>query len=189
VSTTLATSSTSSHFGGGPSIQFAILDRLALSVDVFYRRAGYSAGSQTYAGVDDPDTSEDERDLTTTSEETTADYWDVPILARIYNVSRHKEGPRVFFGAGIAFRRAINIRSFRQITHPDGLSDTDETPVTPVSNSMAGIVVGGGAQLMDDFGLKVVPEVRFTKWFDRTFSAAPTQSSRNQLEVVLGFTW
>jgi hypothetical protein len=189
VQTELFTESTPRRFGGGATVQFVILDKVALGVDVLYRSASYESSVDTLEGVDDPDTSEDDRALTTTFEQTSAVFWDVPILARIYNIGRYQRGPRFFFDGGVAIRHIGKIRTSSEFIGPDGLTSTDQTPVTPANTTIMGIVVGGGFQLMDDFGLKVMPEVRFTRWVNRTFETLPTLSSKNQLEVVLGITW
>lgn len=185
VSTTLSTQPTAGRFGFAPTAQVALLERVALSFDVFYRKAGFESQVEVLEGADAPA-------ITTTFQETTAEFWDVPILARVYNIGRHRAGNRVFFSGGMGIRHVSNIRTFTVVTRPDGLSDTDETPITPANNMIKGIVVGAGFQSSDDIGLKVMPEVRFTRWLDRTFavtSPSPAFSSKYQIEVLLGITW
>ena len=50
-------------------------------------------------------------------------------------------------------------------------------------------VVGSGLRFVDDFGIKVEPELRYTRWFGRTFNSESTRSSENQIEVNLAFTF
>jgi hypothetical protein len=188
--TTLTTVSTSSRPGAGATIEFAILDNLAVSVDVLYRKAGYKGGVDIVEGVDDPATNDkDERMFTTTYEGTRARYWDVPVVARLYDGSRHEMRPRAFLAVGAAIRRTSNIRSFREYLYPDNTTEVDETPITPANTAIVGAVIGGGFQFRSSAGLKVTPEVRLTRWLGNTFDSSPTQSNRNQLEFLIGFTF
>lgn len=187
--TTLTSTSASSQLGGGATLQFAILRRLALSVDFLYRRAVYKAGFDSVEGADDPETEEDERIINSSFEQTRADYWDVPVLARLYDSDIRRPGVRGFFEGGVSIRRVSNIRTFREFTLPDGSIGSDATPVTPAETGIAGLVVGAGFQFGSKVGLKVMPEVRYTRWLGYTFDASPTQSKRHQVEFLLGITF
>lgn len=190
VTTTITTEPESKRVGGGVTFEFAVTDRISIGADLLYKRAGYTRSLTRAEGVDDEDTTdEDERTITQDLESTRADYWDLPIMARFYNKGRGEGGARMFALGGVSFRRANSVKTVREIVHANGLSDTYDTPVEPANKTISGIVVGAGVQLMDDIRFKFTPEVRFTRWFRSTFDNAPTQSSKNQVEIVLGLTF
>jgi hypothetical protein len=189
VKTTLTSASVSNQLGGGATLQFAVHDRLALSVDFLYRRAGYKAGFDRVEGVDDPETEEDERIFTSSFEQTRADYWDVPVLLRIYDSGRRKQGARAFVNGGVAIRFVKNLRTFREFTLPDGSIGGDETPADPANTTLKGVVFGAGWQFGSKVGLKVMPEVRYTRWLGHTFDTPPTRSKRHQVEFLFGITF
>jgi hypothetical protein len=45
-----------------------------------------------------------------------------------------------------------------------------------------------GFRFVDEFNIKVTPEVRYTRWNGETFNSSSTHSPRNQLEVGIAFT-
>ena len=187
---TIATASSSSRLGGGATVEFAVLDHLSISADFLYRRAGYKTASTVIEGLDDPDTDdEDERLITTTFEGTTANYWDVPVVARLYNGSRHERRLRAFLDVGVALRHVSNIRSFREYLNADDTNEVDLIAATPANQNLPGAVLGGGFQIPAAQGLKISPQVRYTRWLGRTFDSPPTASMRNQVEFLVGFTF
>lgn len=183
------TGSDSKRIGGGVTLEFALTDRISVGADLLYKRAGYDRAVTRTEGVDDSSTTTDERSITQNLENTRADYWDLPILARFYNKARGEGGARIFALGGVAFRRANAIKTVREVVRADGLSDTYDTPIEASNKTVSGVVVGAGVQLMDDIRFKFTPELRFTRWFRSTFDNAPTQSSKNQVELVLGLTF
>lgn len=188
VSTELNAQSTAFRLSGGPTFEVALRDKLALSVDFLYRRAGHKFGEDTITGIDDEDTEDvNEQQITSVFEQTRADYWDIPVLARFYDSSRQHAGTRAFLNGGIAIRHASSIRTFREVTNPDGVTTSGEATSSPANSTIAGVVIGGGFLMRSKVGLKVAPELRFTRWLSDTFYSPPTQSRRNQFEIMIAF--
>jgi hypothetical protein len=187
------TATTSAHwaprrFGGGPSVQFNFSDRVALSADLLYRRAGYEATTVIYEGVDNTSTDNDERTMATIAEGTRADYWEVPLVARVYKRHRKPDLYRYwFFEGGAAMRHVSDIRSSRESYGSAGGTCCNETPAGRARTTIMGIVVGGGLEYLDASGVKLMPEVRYTRWLGTTFDSLAARSKRDQLEVLLGF--
>jgi hypothetical protein len=177
---------TSQRLGGGVSLEFALSRRFALSADLLYHRFAYQLDSTVVVGVDNPETIEDERRVTTSSEQTRAHYWDLPVLVRFYAVNRRPVHLGAFFDAGIAMRLAKDFRSTTFTTLPDATTSSDTTARTPANKIIRGVVGGGGFRLVDDFGIRVIPEVRYTRWLADTWAPLPARVSRNQLEVLVG---
>ena len=56
--------------------------------------------------------------------------------------------------------------------------------------SLGNRVVGGsGMQFVDEFGIHVVPEVRYTRWEDSNFDNLTTRTERNQVEANISLTF
>ena len=53
---------------------------------------------------------------------------------------------------------------------------------------LIGATVGAGFRFIDEFNIKVTPEIRYTRWNGTTFNQDSTRSPRNQLEVGIGFS-
>jgi hypothetical protein len=175
--------------GGGITLQLAVLERIALCTNLFYRKVEYEETTNIFVGVDNPNTTADERQGTNLSDKTRAHYWDIPILVRIYNLRRHEEGNRWFFEVGPSLRYARGIGSVRTRQPPGGQVTPVEGNVTPASRELLGATAGFGLQLIDPVGVRVVPEVRYTRWFGQIFSNRTTQTARNQLEVGISLTF
>jgi hypothetical protein len=42
-----------------------------------------------------------------------------------------------------------------------------------------------GVHAVDPFGIRVVPEVRYTRWMGETWNMLSTKTSRNQIEAII----
>ena len=81
---------------------------------------------------------------------------------------------------------------------PCAPSTTSPTRTAPSANNqnrapvdkrtLLGATVGAGFRFVDEFNIKVTPEIRFTRWNGPTFNQDSTLSPRNQLEVGIGFS-
>jgi hypothetical protein len=49
--------------------------------------------------------------------------------------------------------------------------------------------VGAGIQFVDEFGIHVVPEFRYTRWEERVFENLTTRSQVNQIEADISLTF
>ncbi|HWR54079.1 MAG TPA: porin family protein [Bryobacteraceae bacterium] len=179
------------RIGGGPSFQFRVTDRLGLAVDLVYRRAGYTFTEERIEGVDlESTTSVNEQKTISTTETTRVKYWDIPVLARLYFGRRG--GPsdlRRFIDAGMTVRRVGGVRTTRNIDGPDDDTSNDTIAPRAANRNVLGWVAGAGVQATDDFGLTLMPEVRYTHWLRDTFASTPARPNRNQLEFLVGITF
>lgn len=174
------------RFGLGVNLQYALSERWAIAANPTYRKVAFHAFIQEYSGVDNSSTPVDERLLTRINEDTTANYFDIPLLARYYKKDRHERGARWFFDAGGTMRLAKNIKTAREIVPPKGDTYHDNIPISGKGTTF-GATVGIGGQFIDDFGIRIVPEVRYTYWFDKTFDSIHGKSRGTQLEVLISF--
>jgi hypothetical protein len=171
--------------GGGVAVQFSLHDRYALSLDLFRRKVGYQLTTTTYVGADNTSTTTDERTATTTTEQTRVSSWETPILVRRYSISRFEEGPRWFFEAGPSLRRTGGVATFTKTGDECCL----QVPPKLASRYSPGFTIGVGGQLADDYGVKIIPEIRYTRWLNRPFDTRPARSQVNQLEILISVTF
>jgi hypothetical protein len=176
-------------FGGGISVQFFLTDRYAINADLQLRRPRYKLSTTFYEGVDNPNTAGDDRIATFYTEDTRARYWDLPLLVRRYNESRFEDRRKWFYEAGPVVRRVTGIRSSTEKEFKNVKTCCDETPATPAHRNIFGAVAGAGLVLKDDFGIKLIPEFRYTRWFGGIFNNRAAQSRRDQYEILFSITF
>jgi hypothetical protein len=190
----LYTSADLSHrVGYGITAQLALTERLAVTGDVFIRHVGYSLNSDVYTGDDLESTpTVDDRVYTVKNENTRARFMDIPVLVRYYAKDRHESGPRVFFEAGGAIRKLSHIS-----TWTDSSTDYAATvccgrePAGHHASTVRGAVAGFGVQINDPVGIRVVPEVRYTHWFNEPFQNATTglMTRRHEVTAMISLTF
>jgi hypothetical protein len=183
------TTGASQRIGYGLTTQVAITDHFAVAIAGVLRRIGYqftntvTTSKPTVVGgvVTTVTTS------TNTHEDTRARLIDIPGVLRYYSRGRHDPGTRFFFEGGGAWRKADQIRTSLSSSDANSVvTCCTTTPATPAHSSAFGIVGGAGAQFTDAFGIKVVPEVHYTRWMSPIFSAFTTHTQQN--EVAAGFS-
>ncbi len=185
------TEGVSRRVGFGLTIQGAISERLAVNAGAFLRpNIGYKMTSDVYEGRDNPATAADDRTHVVRNEETRFRYYDFPVTLRYYGKDRHDPGPRWFVEAGGALRRVARIRTSIDETINSGDKTCCKTdPATPARQTIRGVVAGFGVQVIDPVGVRVVPQVRYTRWGADTFSSYSTVTQRNQVEGMISLTF
>ncbi len=189
VNTMYQTTGASSRIGYGIIGQVVLTDHFAIAFEGILRRFGYqmttTVTTTTPAVVSGIVTT-----VTTSTilhEDTRARLIDVPAMLRYYAHSRHDPGAHWFFEGGGAWRKPESIRTSTDFTNASSvLSCCTNTPTAPAHPNSYGIVAGVGVQLTDAFGVRVVPEVRYTRWMNPVFHAFTTTTQQN--EVAAGFS-
>jgi hypothetical protein len=69
------------------------------------------------------------------------------------------------------------------------LSCCTTTPTQPEHRSAFGVTAGAGVQVMDAFGIRVVPEVRYTRWMSPIFHSFTTNTQQNEVAAGLSITF
>lgn len=185
-----SSSPASRRVGFGLTVQVALTERFAVNLGLLRRSVGYKKNSDIYQGVDNPVTAADERTHIVRNEDTRARLFDFPLLIRYYTKDRHVSGPRGFIQMGPVFRRVSRIRTAVDTTIGTGDRQCcDTTPARPDRSTVSGVTAGGGFQLIDQVGIRVVPEVRYTRWMGDTFKSPAVQPMRNQLEGLVSLTF
>jgi hypothetical protein len=179
------------RFGGGIVVQTAVTPRLAIASGLSFRMLNFYTADITYVGVDDTTTTDvDERTATLKETTTRARLMDVPVLLRYYNKDHSRRGRRYFYEGGMTLRYVHGIHSFGTVTDQSGTETCcDETSLAPSRRLLPGFTAGAGFQFIDEFGIRFVPEVRYTRWMGRTFDTMTGRSRPDQLEVGFSVTF
>jgi len=192
VTTDYMTSNASARIGYGITLQAGLTDHFAVAAGIYYRKIGYQFTTSinttvniVEGGIVVPTTS-----TTSTHDDTRAHLFDIPFVLRYYGKSRHTPGPRWFVEAGGSWRDATSFRTSEDATDATGVQTCCTSIPTPVAHRNArGFVAGAGLQFIDPFGIRVVPEVRYTRWVNQIFDAFSTHTQQNQIEanITLSF--
>jgi hypothetical protein len=174
--------------------EYLLTKRLSLGADFFFHQEEYTQLAQIKSGLPDPNSSFDNRPLTSITQNTNADYWDVPVVARFYSL--RNKAPRglgwlsqTFLIGGGTYRHVSNIRTGTSTALPDGSTSYNEVPVAPAHNNLLGLVGGAGYKLFEYGKFKAMGEARYTRWFAYTFQGPSFESQKNQVEIGLSFTY
>ena len=184
----LNTNSRSPRFGGGPAVEIRLGRRMTATAELIFHRLRYERKTDIYSGTDDPATSNDERSHTNMTENTKARLWDLPLMLHYRGLRSSGILSRLYLAAGVSARTASRVRTANQVTNADGSSSSDAVPTQASRRNLLGPVVGIGFRFIDDFNIKVTPEVRYTRWSGATFASDTTRSPKDQLEFGIGFT-
>ncbi|MEO8097410.1 MAG: outer membrane beta-barrel protein [Acidobacteriota bacterium] len=178
----------SSRVSYGFTAHAALNERWTVGISPALRKFSFGAVTHKFEGVDNSSTFLDERADTMITEKTTGRYLDVPVLARHYSKNRHESGPRWFLEAGPSMRITQKLTTSRVTIPPKLLPVSDTTNLAHRKNSL-GAVAGFGGQFIDDFGIRIIPEVRYTYWFSKPFDSNHATSRQHQIEIVFSLSF
>ena len=157
--------------------------RFTLDLEGYYRSSGYTLSSiVTTSTTLDSST-------TLTYEDTRVKYVDVPVMVRWYTRGPYPGKMMFFFEAGGALREEISIKTNRQLTVDTNATTTSSAATTPANTRVTGVSAGMGMRAVDDFGLKLSPQVRYTRWMGKVFKNSPVDNRSDQLEISLSLTF
>ena len=181
------TTSQSFLLSGGLAVEARLSPRATLTVELLFNRLRYTKVTDTFSGTDDPTTANDERSHGITTENTKARLFDLPVLVhrsvRSSGVLSH-----LYLSGGATVRNASSVRTTNNITNADGTKANNSSAALVSRRTLVGATVGAGFRFVDEFNIKVTPEIRYTRWNGSTFNQDSTRSPRNQLEVGIGFS-
>lgn len=177
----------SKWYSGGVAIQVTLTNRFALAVSALVRQAGFKVVSDVIQGTDLATTTADDRKFYLLSEDTHAYYMDLPVLMRLYSKSHKKDGKRWFVEAGGTVRHVWNVKTSITTENAAGSTCCINTPTRPHKQNALGATAGVGMHFVDDFGIRIIPGVRYTRWFNETFQRYGARSRRDQVEIMVTF--
>jgi hypothetical protein len=192
VSTMYQTKGAAERIGYGLTLQARVAGHFYIDVSALLRRLGYqftTTIATTTTNVLNGSTYQS-TSTTSTHEDTRADAIDVPFLVRYYGTGKRPTSPRWFLEAGGTWRVSTDIRTSIDSTDSSGnVTCCTFTPAVPKHRSGIGATVGAGIQFVDEFGIHVVPEVRYTRWEDPIFENFTTRTKANQVEADISLTF
>ena len=192
ISTQYQTKSASERIGYGLTFQVRATEHFYVNISGILRRIGYqltttvsTTTTSTLNGISFPVTTS-----TSSHEDTRSSLIDVPLLVRYYGSPKRPTSPRWFLEAGGTWRIAEQIRtSISNIDASGILTCCTFTPTVPKHRSAIGASVGAGIQFVDEFGIHVVPEVRYTRWMEPIFDSFTTKTNRNEVAAGISLTF
>jgi hypothetical protein len=156
----------------GPTAEFRLVHSLGFEVDALYTRLDYDS---TAMGVD-----------TFTRSATRANSWEIPLLVKKhFGVTR---GLEAYGDTGFAFRHIGGIPHVVTTIFPSHTFEgTSPSPPELIRPWTEGLVIGSGLEFRTG-PILLLPEIRYTRWFQESFHA-PTGvfiSNLNEVDFLLG---
>lgn len=192
LSTQYQTSNKSQRIGYGLTVQARVKGRFYLNVSGLLHRLGYQETTTVSTTVTEVLNGSTYPQVTTTStqDNTHARMIDIPVLVRYYGVGKHPGSPRWFLELGGEYQTLSGIRTSVSSTDASG-NVTCCTNAADVQqhHGIKGAVVGAGIQFTDEFGIHVIPEVRYVRWMESNFNSLSTTQNRQQVEADLSITF
>jgi len=178
-------SSNTKRYAVGATAELDFPFHLAVKADVLYKRLGFGFDYIIAAPAGSTGGSTD-----TTA--TTANSWEIPLLAK-YSVG--KLGPlRPYVEGGIAFRTLQGVQQTTEQLCPSCDIPANQTQTTSPAELnhgfTQGFVAGAGLELRHLLA-GVFGEIRYTHWTADAFSAQDglLKSTRNQADLLVGVTF
>jgi len=163
----------------GPSLEFRLTRKFTLCGEFLYHRVNYTKTATVTDGSD----------TTAITEQTRATFWDAPVMLRYGSLSESGIRSKLYFAGGGAVRNVSHIQTSNQTTFPDGATASNSTPAVASARNLPGAVLGVGLRLVDDFNIKLSPELRFTRWLGATFASDSTRTRKDELVVGVALTF
>jgi hypothetical protein len=168
--------SESRRYAVGPAVEFRLPRRFAVEVDALYRRVGYrSDNADIFGGM--------------TYIRSRSSSWEFPLLLK----RRFPCG--LFVSGGIAPRtqRFTETTTGFWVDFSGARTEIPRFEYTYDREASLGYVGGAGIEFPAG-RLRIAPEVRYTRWNNSPVSISGSrgyfvESQRNQVEVLLGFSW
>lgn len=186
---TYTATSNSPKFFVGPTVEYRWSSHLSFGTELHFHHADYTETTTLLSGVPPPNSSFDTRTKTTILQDSKINYWEVPLLAHYYGFRPEGRLSRAYLAGGVQYRHMGRIRTGNTYTYPDGTSDYNETPPPANQNNQFGAVVGVGMRFLDDFNIKLAPEIRYIRWFGTTLQGQAFKSAASQIEAGVGLSF
>src|ERR1035441_3603448 len=182
-------SSNWARWGPGGVVEYRLTDHWALAGEIHFHHVNYNEGAQILTGVNTSTTGGDNRPLTNSVTYAQVNYYEYPTLANYYGLWSHGWKKRVFFTGGVELRHVGKIRSGNDFTYPSGATDYNENPATANKVNSFGAVAGLGMRFVDEFHIRISPEMRFIRWQAPSLLGPAFTSVTNQFEAGLSVSF
>jgi len=172
-----------------PMVEYRLTRHLSLGLELHYQEAQYQQTTQFISGMQDPNSTSDDRKTSTVVETTRAKYWEVPLVARYCGFPHLAILGNIYTLGGAKWRHVGRIRTGTEFSYADGTTDYNEIPAQPLRTNQVGVVGGVGYRIVNSLRMKFTPELRFVHWQGIAFQGMTYRSARNQVELSLGWSY
>lgn len=175
-------SSASRKAAVGPTVEYRLLEHLSLAVEFRVHEVRYTQITQIHP---------DSRKLNQIFKNTRSNYWEFPMLARYYGLRPKGWLAKAYVSGGLELRHVGQVRTANEFAYsdPEGSGAYNEIADKPNRSNQPGIVLGVGLRLVDDFHIKLTPELRYIGWVGHTFQGIAYRSPVNQCEFGIGLSF
>lgn len=181
--------STSPKWGPGVMAEYRLTDHWSLDGEIHFHHVDYQEATEIFTGVNTSTTGGDNRPVTDTTTYSQVNYYEYPLLAHYYGFWSHGWKRRIYFTAGAELRHVGKIRTGNDFTYPNGTTYYDENPATPNKVNDLGVVAGLGMRFVNEFHIRIAPEMRFIRWQAPTLQGAAYSAVVNQLEAGISLSF
>ena len=173
-------SSASRKAAVGPAVEYRFWRHSSLGVEFRVHEVRYTQITQIRP---------DSKKLTQIFINTRSNYWEFPMLARYYGLRPAGLLAKTYLTGGLELRHVGQVRTANEYSYPDGAGAYNEIAAKPSRGNQPGIVLGIGLRLVDDFHIKLAPELRYIGWIGHTFQGVGYHSPVNQCEFGIGLSF
>jgi hypothetical protein len=100
---------------------------------------------------------------------------------------------KLYVEGGMAYRKVDHVRTTtdysKQVPSEATTTSSSNIPTPLGMSTLKGAVVAVGFRFVDDFNIRVTPEIRYTRWQGRVLNGFLTDSRPDQFDVGVGLTF
>ena len=186
-STTYTTTGGTPRTSVGLALEFPIYRHLSLVSEGYFHLLKYTQ-------VHELDVNSTSGDIVTTWTENTKGYeWEVPVMVRYQGFRSGWFFSKLYAAGGMTYRKADNIRSYtdysNQVPGQTQVTSSSNTVPPLAKTTMYGEEIAVGLRFVDDFNIRVRPEVRYTRWQGDVFNGYLIETRRGQLDFGVALTF
>ena len=181
--------SDSPKWGPGAMAEYRLTDHISVAAEIHFHHEDYTVTDNILSGYNTSTTGGDNRPLTTTVQTSAINVYELPLMARYYGLWSHGWKRRLYISGGGQFLHVGKIRTGNDFIYPNGTTDYNENPAIPNKTNDLGAVVGVGMRLVDEFHIRVAPEVRYIRWQGPAVLGTGYRSAPGQVEANLSLSF
>jgi hypothetical protein len=181
--------SDSPKWGPGAMVEYRLLNHLSVAGELHFHHIDYTQTTDTLSGYNTSTTGSDNRPVTTMVQTSEVNNYEIPLLAHYYDLWHHGWKRRLFFTGGGQLLHVGKIRTGNDYIFPSGQTDYNENPASPNRVNSFGVVAGVGMRFVDEFHIRIAPEVRYIRWTTPSLLGASYQSRATQLEAEISLSF
>lgn len=181
--------SDSPKWGPGAMVEYRLSKHVSLAGEIHFHHEDYTVTDNILSGYNTSTTGGDNRPLTTTVQTSQVNNYEIPIVAHYYGLWSGGWKRRLYVSAGGELLHVGRIRTGNDFIYPSGAQDYNENPAIPNKVNDLGGVVGVGMRFVDEFHIRLAPEVRFIRWQSPSLLGPAYRSAVNQLEAEISVSF